>query len=201
MFLPGGVSVLLARQTAIHADDLHPVAGFAFIHQIVVHNDIHGSRQLSGGRLFRHLLNGERLMIHVDGQSVLRDERVVVLVFGRIRGRRRKRLQRSQVRVFTFGVFFRRRTIMDGLNDFRVDERSLGDDAFDADHVADVSRRQTARCHVLPSERPFEAHVESPIFGVDGVGRSHDFLQRPLTLHQVSLIERNEEKGLACRKR
>lgn len=62
---PGGVATLLPRQTAIVPNDLHSVARFALIDQIVVAYNVNGARQLAGRRLLWHLLNRQCLMILV----------------------------------------------------------------------------------------------------------------------------------------
>ena len=245
--IPGSVSVLLAGQTSVHADNLDAISGLALIDEVVIDDDVHGPEadnfndegewrkrqqrrsntvstldplshscgpvticqttttttttettmtktttttkpgQLSGRCFLRHLLDGEGLVVHVDGESVLGDERVVVLVLGRIGRRRRKRLQRRQVRVFALDVLFRRGTVVDGLDDLGVDERGLGDDALDADHVADEPGGKTTRRHVLPAEGTLEADVKGFVLGVNGVGGGHHLLQRPLALDQIRL--------------
>ncbi len=75
-----GESALFAGQRSVGADDVDTVARLAPVDQVVVADDVDGARQLTGRRLFWHLLDRQRLVVLVRGQAKLRLQQVAVLV-------------------------------------------------------------------------------------------------------------------------
>lgn len=76
-------------QTSEHAHELDAVTWLASVDEIVVHDHIDGTRQLSGRRTFGHLLNADHLMVSEDTVTKLCGQGVSIWVLGRI-GRRRR---------------------------------------------------------------------------------------------------------------
>lgn len=137
---PTCIPTLFPGETSVIAHHLNTIAGLDTVHQVIVTDDVHGARELARRRLLGHLLDVQRLVVLVDGETELGFQEVAVLVLLRVHGGRGSGVHGREISVLTFNDLFGGRAVVDAANDLWADEGELGDDAFDADQVAEEAK-------------------------------------------------------------
>lgn len=87
---PWCVATLLPWKAAVGPHHLYSVTRLHFIHQVIIENDIHRARKLTGRGLLWHLLDGDGLVVLVDRQAILCLQRVVFFILQEKKKKKKK---------------------------------------------------------------------------------------------------------------
>ena len=94
----------------------------AYVHKVIIYNDIYRAWELSSWCLLRHLLDTESLMVFELGKAVLCLQRMSIIILGRVGRACWERLQRCQVTVLPLYCFSSGRAVVDTLYHLWMDE-------------------------------------------------------------------------------